>query len=62
MATTPPVTIWKGDGGEITPSDSANIDTEAGDDLITEAGDNLIVEDSVFTPLASTVWTVNDSE
>lgn len=62
MATTPPVTIWKGDGGEITPSGSANIDTEDGFDLITEAGDNLIMEDSVFTPLAQTVWSVNDSQ
>lgn len=61
----PPKTTWRpqeSDGeGEITTSDSANIDTEDGFDLVTEAGDNLIVEDLVFTPTPKTTWTENDS-
>lgn len=62
MATTPPVTIWKGDGGEIAPSDGSIIDTESSLDITTEAGDSLVIEDSTFTAIPATVWSVDDSQ
>lgn len=62
MPTTPPITIWKGDGGEITSSDGSVLDTESSLDITTEAGDSLVQEDSTFTPTPQTVWSTNDSQ
>lgn len=63
MSTNTPLTIWSPNNqqGEFSVSGNPNLDTESSLDLLTESGNNLVSEDSIFTPLATTVWQEDDS-